>query len=198
MPKQRPQNADPAAAGAGRSRSDPAEHARASFIDGMGSVGEFWGIAPAMGRIWALLYLNQEPMTMDGVVAAVGITKGHASTNLRALLRLGLISKGWRPGDRKEYYSPQVDLWDFARSILKERQKQEFDQALASTRKALAVLEADRTRIAREEYRFLKGRLEAIRDFHGTIDRAVAAVLAFEDLRHAVLRLAPDREGRQR
>ncbi|MGA3184201.1 MAG: hypothetical protein ABSE52_06355 [Candidatus Dormibacteria bacterium] len=198
MPKQRPQNADPAAAGAGRSRSDPAEHARASFIDGMGSVGEFWGIAPAMGRIWALLYLNQEPMTMDGVVAAVGITKGHASTNLRALLRLGLISKGWRPGDRKEYYSPQVDLWDFARSILKERQKQEFDQALASTRKALAVLEADRTRIAREEYRFLKGRLEAIRDFHGTIDRAVAAVLAFEDLRHAVLRLAPDREGGQR
>ena len=164
----------------------------------MGSVGEFWGIAPAMGRIWAVLYLNQDPMTMDGVVAAVGITKGHASTNLRALLRLGLISKGWRPGDRKEYYSPQVDLWDFARSILKERQKQEFDQALASTRKALAVLEADRTRIAREEYRFLKGRLEAIRDFHGTIDRAVAAVLAFEDLRHAVLRLAPDREGGQR
>jgi hypothetical protein len=40
--------------------------------------------------------------------------------------------------------------------------------------------------------------LEAIRDFHGTIDRAVAAVLAFEDLRHAVLRLAPDRGPRQR
>ena len=169
-----------------------------SFIDGMGSVGEFWGIAPAMGRIWAVLYLNQDPMTMDDVVAAVGITKGHASTNLRALLRLGLITKSWRPGDRKEYYSPQADLWEFARSILKERQKQEFDQALASTRKALAVLEADCARIPIEEYRFLKERLEAIRDFHGTIDRAVAAVLAFEDLRHAVLRLAPDRGARQR
>ena len=198
MPKQRPQNTDPDAPGGGRGRPDPAEHARTSFIDGMGRVGEFWGIAPAMGRIWAVLYLNQDPMTMDGVVTAVGITKGHASTNLRALLRLGLITKSWRPGDRKEYYSPQADLWEFARSILKERQKQEFDQALASTRKALAVLEADRTRIPIEEYRFLKGRLDAIRDFHGTIDRAVAAVLAFEDLRHAVFRLTPDREARQR
>ena len=198
MPKQRPLSRDPGATGGGRGQPDPAEHARASFIDGMGSVGEFWGIAPAMGRIWAVLYLNQDPLTMDGVVAAVGITKGHASTNLRALLRLGLITKSWRPGDRKEYYSPQADLWDFARSILKERQKQEFDQALASTRKALAVLEADRTRIPIEEYRFLKERLDAIRDFHGTIDRAVAAVLALEDLRHAVLRLAPDRGARQR
>lgn len=198
MTKQRPQRSDPGAPGSGRGRPDAAEHARTSFIDGMGSVGEFWGIAPAMGRIWAVLYLNQDPMNMDDVVAAVGITKGHASTNLRALLRLGLITKSWRPGDRKEYYSPQADLWDFARSILKERQKQEFDQALASTRKALADLEADRTRIPLDEYRFLKERLEAIRDFHGTIDRAVAAVLAFEDLRHAVLRLAPERGAGQR
>ena len=198
MPRQLPQNRQPGARREAHERPDPAEHARTSFIDGMGTVGEFWGIAPAMGRIWAVLYLNQDPMTMDGVVTAVGITKGHASTNLRALLRLGLITKSWRPGDRKEYYSPQADLWEFARSILKERQKQEFDQALASTRKALAVLEADRTRIPIEEYRFLKGRLDAIRDFHGTIDRAVAAVLAFEDLRHAVFRLTPDREARQR
>ena len=198
MPQQRHQNTDPDAPGGGRGRPAPADHARTSFIDGMGSVGEFWGIAPAMGRIWAVLYLNQDAMTMDGVVAAVGITKGHASTNLRALLRLGLITKSWRPGDRKEYYSPQADLWDFARSILKERQKQEFDQALASTRKALADLEAGRTRIPLDEYRFLKERLEAIRDFHGTIDRAVAAVLAFEDLRHAVLRLAPDRGAGRR
>jgi len=195
---QKRRRAHPGVPEGGGARPDPAEHARASFIDGMGSVGEFWGIARAMGRIWAILYLSQDPMTMDDLVVAAGITKGHASTNLRALLRLGLVTKSWRPGDRKEYYSPQADLWEFARSILKERQKQEFDQALASTRKALAVLEADRTRIPIEEYRFLKGRLDAIRDFHGTIDRAVAAVLAFEDLRHAVFRLTPDREARQR
>ena len=57
---------------------------------------------------------------MDDLVRAVGITKGHASTNLRALLRLGLVSRSSRPGDRKDYYTPQSDLWAFARSVLRE------------------------------------------------------------------------------
>lgn len=175
---------------------DAAERARAIFVHGMGGIGEFWGIGRAMGQLWAVLYLSPEPLTMDQLVEAVGITKGHASTNLRALQRLGLVSKSWRPGDRKEYYSPQADLWAFARSILRERQKQEFDQALASTQNALAALESAKSQIQVQEYRFLKDRLEAIRDFHGTIDRAVVALLALDDLRHAARRLTLKRRPR--
>ena len=179
-----------------RESSAGTENARATFVDGMGGIGEFWGIGRAMGQIWAVLYLNPEPMTMDELVAAVAITKGHASTNLRALLRLGLVTKSFRPGDRKDYYAPQSDLWAFARSILRERQKQEFDQALTSTKRALETLEADRPQVSSDEYRFLKTRLEAIRDFHGTIDRAVNALLKLEDLHQAVGRLAPRRRSK--
>jgi DNA-binding transcriptional regulator GbsR (MarR family) len=162
----------------------------------MGGIGEFWGIGRAMGQIWATLYLNPDAMTMDDLVVAVGITKGHASTNLRALIRLGLVTKSFRPGDRKDYYSPQADLWAFARSVLRERQKQEFDQALASTSRALKVLENGQSGTPGDEYAFLKGRLEAIRDFHGTIDRAVNALLKLEDLHQAVGRLAPRRRSK--
>jgi len=172
------------------------EVVRATFVQGMGGIGEFWGIGRAMGQIWTTLYLNPEPMTMDDLVVAVGITKGHASTNLRALLRRGLVKKSFRPGDRKDYYSPQADLWAFARSVLRERQKQEFDQALASTSRALQVLDTAKAGTPSDEYRFLKGRLEAIRDFHGTIDRAVNALLRLEDLHQAVGRLSPRRRER--
>jgi DNA-binding transcriptional regulator GbsR (MarR family) len=172
--------------------TDPDE-VRAIFIDGMAGIGEFWGIGRAMGQLWAVLYLSSEPMTMDGLVTATGITKGHASTNLRALQRLGLVSRSRRPGDRKDYYSPQADLWAFARSILRERQQKEFDQALASTSKALGELGRRRQSLDPEEYRFLKQRLDAVKDFHGTIDRAVAAILKLEDLRVAASRLAPHR-----
>ncbi len=55
VPKQRPENTDPGAPKGGRVRPDPAEHARTSFIAGMGSVGEFWGIAPAMGSSTVLV-----------------------------------------------------------------------------------------------------------------------------------------------
>lgn len=178
---------------AGPSRDPGTEEVRAIFIDGMGGIGEFWGIGRAMGQLWAVLYLNPEPMTMDALVLALGITKGHASINLRALQRLGLVSRTRRPGDRKDYYLPQADLWAFARSILKERQQQEFDQALASTSKALAQLERRRAAMDPLEYRFLKQRLLEIKNFHGTIDRAVAAILKLDDLRIAASRLAPGR-----
>ena len=166
---------------------------RITFIEGMASIGEFWGIGRAMGQIWATLYLTEGPMTMDDLVRAVGITKGHASTNLRALMRLGLVTRSTRPGDRKDYYTPQSDLWAFARSVLRERQKLEFDQALASTGRAMALLDQRRPGVAPAEYRFLKQRLEAIRDFHGTIDRAVNALLMLEDLHQAAARLSPSR-----
>lgn len=174
-----------------------ADQVRATFIEGMGSIGEFWGIGKAMGQIWATLYLTPDPMTMDDLVHAVRITKGHASTNLRSLLRLGLVSRSSRPGDRKDYYTPQSDLWAFARSVLRERQKQEFDQALASTSRATALLESEKTNVASAEYRFLKQRLEAVRDFHGTIDRAVNALLMLEDLHQAASRLSPSRLARK-
>ena len=170
--------------------------ARATFVEGMGGIGEFWGIGKAMGQIWATLYLNPEPMTMDDLVLELGITKGHASVNLRALMRLGLVSRTSRPGDRKDYYSPQADLWAFARSVLRERQQQEFDRALASTGRALRQLEAARESTPPEEFRFLKRRLDAVREFHGTIDRAVNALLRLEDLRQAASRLSPRRRGR--
>ncbi|MEA2684328.1 MAG: HTH-type transcriptional regulator, glycine betaine synthesis regulator [Chloroflexota bacterium] len=168
---------------------------RATFVEGMGGIGEFWGIGKAMGQIWATLYLSQDPMTMDDLVREVGITKGHASTNLRALLRLGLVSKSFRPGDRKDYYTPQADLWAFARSVLRERQQQEFDVALASTSRSLQQLEASRAGLPAAEYRFLKARLDAVRDFHGTIDRAVNALLRLEDLHQAAVRLTSRRRS---
>jgi DNA-binding transcriptional regulator GbsR (MarR family) len=176
--------------------SIPTDDVRATFIEGMGGIGDFWGIGRAMGQLWAVLYLNPEPMTMDELVEAVGITKGHASTNLRALLRLGLVTRSVRPGDRKDYYSPQADLWAFARSVLRERQKQEFDQALASTTRALQALDRRRPEMSPDEYRFLKNRLDGVRDFHGTIDRAVNALLRLEDLHQAAVRLSPGRRAK--
>jgi len=106
---------------------------------------------------------------------------------------VGLVSRSRRPGDRKDYYTPQADLWAFARSILRERQQKEFDQALASTSKALGELGKRRQSMDPEEYRFLKQRLDAVKDFHGAIDRAVSAILKLEDLRVAASRLAPHR-----
>jgi DNA-binding transcriptional regulator GbsR (MarR family) len=174
---------------------DAVGQAKAEFVEGMGRVADFWGVGKVMGRLWAVLYLNPEPMTMDELTAAVGITKGHTSTNLRALIRVGLVQKGWKANDRKDYYSAETDLWAFVKGFLRVRQNQEFEQALGSTVRALAFLEQGRAGIPAAEYAFLQRRLNAIRDFHSTIDRGVQALLRLDDVRTAITRLAPGRTG---
>lgn len=169
--------------------SDPEAGARAEFIEGMGAITDFWGAGRHTGRLWAVLYLSPEVMSMDALTAAVGITKGHASTNLRTLLRLRMVRRFRRPHDRRDWFEAEADIWAVARGLLRERGEHEFDRALASTNRSLRLLEDARTDLAPESYRFVRGRIEAVRDFNATLDRAVEALLRLDDLRSAVGRL---------
>ena len=162
---------------------------RGEFVEGMGAITEFWGAGRHTGRLWALLYLDTEPMSMEALAAAAGITKGHASTNLRTLLRLGMVRKLNRAGDRRDWYEAEPDVWKVARGVLRERGEPEFDRALASTERALGHLDASRSDLDRGEYEFLRERISAVREFNASVDRAVDALLRLDDLRSAVSRL---------
>jgi DNA-binding transcriptional regulator GbsR (MarR family) len=164
--------------------------ARQEFVDGMGEITDFWGAGRHTGRLWGLLYLSPEAMSLGELARGAGITKGHASTNLRTLLRLRMVRRVQRPGDRRDWFEAEPDIWRVARGILRERGEQEFDRALGSTERALAELDAARASLAAADYAFLRGRIEAVRDFNATLDRAVEALLRMDDLREAARRLA--------
>jgi len=158
------------------------QQARAEFVEGMGSVTEFWGAGRYTGRLWAVLYLSPEAMTMEQLCQELGITKGHASTNLRALLRLRMVHRSRRPGDRRDWYTAEADIWAVARGVLRERGEQEFDRALRSTDRALEALSGEQGAQAA----FMRRRLGAVREFNAALDRAVGAALRLSDLRAAL------------
>ena len=166
-----------------------ADQAIAEFVNGMGAVTEFWGAGRYSGRLWAILYLNPEPMPLDDLTVAAGITKGHASTNLRTLLRLRMVRRFRRPGDRRDWFEAEADIWAVAKGVLRERGVQEFDQALASTDRALRLLASPGDELDARQLRFLRQRIQTVRNFNAALDRAVDTLLKFEDLRGAVARL---------
>jgi DNA-binding transcriptional regulator GbsR (MarR family) len=169
--------------------------ARDEFVEGMGAITEFWGAGRHTGRLWAVLYLSERAMSMDELGNAAGITKGHVSTNLRTLLRLGMVNKINRPGDRRDWYVAEPDIWKVARGVLRERGQVEFDRALASTDRALDKLRIAGETVSTAELEFLKRRIEAVREFNASVDRAVDALLRLDDLRTALSRLI---DGRRR
>jgi HTH-type transcriptional regulator, glycine betaine synthesis regulator len=177
---------------AARRPASAEDDARAIFVDGMGRIADFWGVGRVMGRLWGVLYLSAAPLTMDELGGAVGVTKGHVSTNLRALERLHLVDRQALRGERKERYSAETDFWRFVQRVMREREQKELEHAIGSVERSLRALDAERGRLSAEEYRFLRERLRNIHRFYVAIGRMVEAVLALNDL-GSVAALMPSR-----
>ena len=104
--------------------------AREHFIQGISRIAHFWGFPKAMGAIYGAIYLSPSPITLDDLVTQVGVSKGAVSTSVRSLERLNMVHKHIKVGDRKDYYTAEEDFWKIIKSILKEREKSEFDRAI--------------------------------------------------------------------
>jgi len=81
------------------------------FIDGVGrEISDTWGRVSALaGRIFAALYLRGRPMDMDELSALLGRSKSNILVNLRTLVSLGLVSKTWVSGSRRDQYEVAAD-----------------------------------------------------------------------------------------
>lgn len=102
------------------------KEAKAKFIQAWGTLGSNWGINRAMAQIHALLLITEYALSAEEVMEALQISRGNANMNLRALMDWGLVYKELKPGDRKEYFIAEKDMWKVAMQVAKERRKREL------------------------------------------------------------------------
>jgi DNA-binding transcriptional regulator GbsR (MarR family) len=100
------------------------------FIESWGNLASSWGINRSMGQVHALLLISPIELTTDDLMSELGISRGAACMNLKDLLEWGLIEKKWRPGDRKEYFLAEKDMWKVMRQIIINRKKKELEPML--------------------------------------------------------------------
>jgi len=151
------------------------------FVEGLSGISQFWGLPKGMGAIFAVLYLAPNPLSLDEIVEETRLTKGSISTSVHSLSRMGLIHPVTRLGDRKDYYEAETDFYQAIRVILKERQSNEFDRAVASVRKTLEKLESDSGE-SNPERTFLTERVRALKDFFDALDSLSNAVSRLDSL----------------
>ena len=93
-------------------------------------MGSVWGISRTMAEVHALLYITGSPMCTDEIMDRLGVSRGNVSMSVRSLLEWGVIEKVRLPGDRKEYFQAEQDVWSMLRAIARERIKREVDPLL--------------------------------------------------------------------
>ena len=152
------------------------------FTEGLSQISRFWGFPKGMGAIFAVLYLSPTPLSLDEIVTQTNLTKGAISTEVRNLARMGLVHRSSKLGDRKDYYEAESDFSKSIRSILKERQNNEFERALLSVRETLQKLEAGSVSGDEAEVQFVYERVQALQEFFNAIDSLSNAVMKLEKL----------------
>ena len=106
------------------------QSARRDFISLWGQMAEHWGINRTMAQIHALLMVSPQPLSAEDVMAELRISRGNVSMNLRELINWGIVRRSSVPGDRRDFFSSEDDVWNIFFQIIRERKKRELDPLL--------------------------------------------------------------------
>jgi HTH-type transcriptional regulator, glycine betaine synthesis regulator len=138
-----------------------------AVADAVGALMELWGFRRQLGRIWAVLFLSDRPLAAPALCDRLQISTGLLSMSLSELRRWGVVRSVEVPGDRKEHFEAETNVWKMVARVLREREKRAVEDALATFERAHAQLRAalaDVDPAVKAQARFKTKRLEVLAD----------------------------------
>lgn len=103
------------------------EEGRNKFIESWGKLAINWGLNRTIGQVHALLLISCKPLCADTIMEELKISRGNANMTLRTLIDWGIAHKMHLPGERKEYFKAEKDMWKVMTQVVKMRKRKELD-----------------------------------------------------------------------
>lgn len=87
------------------------EETKEQFIQSIAKNMDLYGITPSIGRLYGALYFSDEPMTLDDMREALGMSKTSMSTGVRTLQDMKMVEPVFKRGVRKDLYRTEEDWY---------------------------------------------------------------------------------------
>ena len=150
----------------------------AIFVDGIGAAAAPSGLVTQLqGRIFALLFMQPKPMSLDEIAAELQQSKSNISTTMRGLVDWHLVRRVPVPGSRKDHYEAATDFWRAMQEIFERRFRWMVRQVIDTVDETRKIAEPDDSKKKRPklEEAFIEARLDAMRGFFATLDAGISA-----------------------
>ncbi|WP_373048985.1 GbsR/MarR family transcriptional regulator [Vulgatibacter sp.] len=125
----------------GAKRDDRQAEAELLVAEAVGRLIEFWGFRAVLGRIWAILYLSEKPLSASELCDRLSISTGAASMSLAELERWGVVLRHRPPGERKDFFEAETDIWKMVSRVYRERELVQIERALESFAQAAELFD---------------------------------------------------------
>src|ERR671935_1030597 len=179
----------------------PIEQARAVFIEGMGAASATSGVLSQLqGRIFAVLFLQDHPLSLDDIATALQLSKSNISINIRGLVEWHLVRRVSVPNSRKDHYEAASDFWRVMQEIMERRFRWNIRQVIAACDETRRASDESRSarRAAERERAFIEGRLAALRSFAAAVDAGIEAFARGEPITPQPMQVIHIDPGRRR
>jgi DNA-binding transcriptional regulator GbsR (MarR family) len=152
----------------------------AVFVDGIGAAAATSGVLNQLqGRIFALLYLQPAPLSLEDISTQLEQSKSNVSINVRGLVDWHLVRLVRVPGSRKDHYEAATDFWRVMQEIMERRFRWNMRQVLSTVAETRRIADEAPARGARAAPRqttaFIAQRLDGMHLFFSLLDAALAA-----------------------
>jgi len=171
-----------------------------AVADAVGAIMELWGFRRQLGRIWAVLFLSDRPLAAPDLCERLRISTGLLSMSLAELRRWGVVRPVEIPGDRKEHFEAETNVWKLVSRVLREREKRAVEDALATFEGVLADLRAalaDVDPAVKRAARFKAKRLELLADLSRAALNVLRLLVDFGRADAGPLRILSEALGRR-
>jgi len=140
------------------------DRARDLVGEAVADLMSFWNFKPSMGRVWTALYLSQEPLSADALVAQTGLSVGSVSMTLADLRVWGVVAESGRI-DGKRCYVAETDIVSMISKVFREREMVMISNAMSRFAEAMRLLDSEgrsSTPMQMMESRFVATRVQRL------------------------------------
>jgi DNA-binding transcriptional regulator GbsR (MarR family) len=131
------------------------------LVEAGGRTSQELGLGRMVGQVLVYLYLAEGERSMDEIEAELGLSKAAVSVTARQLEGLGLVTRVWRKGDRRNYYRTADNLASALQAGLLGLLRRKLDSTGSELDRVHELLQAaGRANGADREIDFLKGRVK--------------------------------------
>ena len=120
------------------------KHKLSSAAESIGRFIEYWGFKSIHGRIWALIYLSETPISTPEIVDALKISKASASIGINDLIEQSLITASGKVRNGGVTYISNENAGEIVRTILKKRELRLISEAEGELKKLSALSKQDK------------------------------------------------------
>lgn len=103
-----------------------------TMVNTIAETMDLYGVTSSVGRLYATLYFQHEPMTLDGMKDKLGMSKPSMSTAVRKLQDIDIVQKVWQKGTRKDYFVAEKDYFQYFKKFFCKKLEHEANMFLGS------------------------------------------------------------------